>query len=102
MSTETVNLTINATEVRSISEVASIIANAIQDFADRWGVGGQYDRERMEQDMIMFLVKRNSLNLTRLECHVMEDGTVSTGYVSGRRKADLFINLRYVGGRGYL
>jgi hypothetical protein len=36
--TETVNLTINTTEVQSINDVATIIANKIQDFADRYDV----------------------------------------------------------------
>jgi len=100
--TEVVNLTIDATEVRSVNEVATIIANTLQDFASRHGVSDQYDRERTEEDMVWFLVKRGDLNLTRLEAHILEDGTVAVGKVSGNRTADLFINIRYVGGRGYL
>ncbi len=100
--TEVVNLTIDATEVRSINEVATIIANTLQQFADKHGVSDQYDRERMEEDVAWFLVKRGALNLTRLEAHILADGTVAVGHVSGRRSADLFINIRYVGGRGYL
>ncbi len=34
--TETIDLTISNTEVRSIADVASIIANTIQKFADKF------------------------------------------------------------------
>ncbi|MGH9921372.1 MAG: hypothetical protein ACRD38_01325 [Nitrososphaerales archaeon] len=100
--TETIDLTINATEVRSVNDVASIIANTLQQFADKHGVKDQYDQERMEQDMIFFLVKRNDVNLTRLRAYILEDGSVAVGNVSGRRKAELLINIQYLGGKGYL
>jgi len=100
--TEVVSLTINATEVRSIADVASIIANTIHSFADKYGVGSQHDRERTEQDLIYFLVKRNVVSLERLEVHILEDGEIGMGSFSGRRLATLLFNIRYGGGRGYL
>ncbi len=98
-STETVNLTINATEVRSISDVAATIANTIQTFANKYGVSDEYDKERTEQDLILFLVKRETLHLERLEVHILEDGEIGVGNYSGKRKADLFFNISYSGGR---
>lgn len=98
--TETVNLTISTAEVRSISDVASIIANKIQKFANRYGVVNQYDKEMTEADLIYFLAKRNVLGLERLEVHILDDGEIGVGRFRGRRKATLVFNINYVG-RGY-
>jgi len=96
--TETVNLTISATEVRSISDVASMIAETIQSFAEKYGVADQYDKERTEQDLIYFLVKRNALDLEQLEVHVLDDGEIGIGKFSGKRKATLIFKINYVKG----
>jgi hypothetical protein len=96
--TETVNLTISAAEVRSISEVASIIAETIQSFAEKYGVADQYDKEKTEQDLIYFLVKRNAVGLEQLEVHVLEDGEVGVGEFSGKKKATLIFRINYVKG----
>ncbi|MEM3368483.1 MAG: hypothetical protein QXM29_01665 [Nitrososphaerales archaeon] len=101
-STEVVNLTINATEVRSINDIATIMTNKIGEFADRYGVKDQLDSKRIEEDLIYFFVKRNTVGLERLEVHVLDDGEVAMGSISGRRKASLIFNIRYSGGRGYL
>ena len=98
--TETVNLTISTTEVQSISDVASIVANKVQGFANKYGVGQQYDKEMTEQDLVFFMAKRNTLGLERLEVHILDDGEIGIGSFRGRRKATLIFNINYVG-RGY-
>lgn len=77
--TEVVNLTIDATEVLSISDVASIMANRIQKFTDKHGVGYQHDKQQSEEDFIVFLTKRGVLNLETLEVHILEDGQIGVG-----------------------
>lgn len=98
--TEVVNLTINATEVRSINEVSTIITNEIQEFADRHGVGEQHNKEQTDRDVSHLLVKRDIVDLRTLEVHILEDGKIGVGSFSGRRLATLRFNIRYVG-RGY-
>lgn len=98
--TEVVNLTINTTEVQSISDVVSTMANKIQKFADKYGVGYQHDKQRTEEDLIYFLVKRNIVNLETLEVHILDDGEIGVGSFRGKRRATLRFNIRYVG-RGY-
>lgn len=99
-STETINLTISATEVRSVSDVASIIANTIQRFADKYGVGSQYDRARTESDLIYFLVKSKIVQLEELEVSILDDGRVGVGgALTGRRKADLIFRINYTDNR---
>lgn len=98
--TETVNLTISTAEVQSISDVATIVANEIQNFANKYGVGHQYDKEMTEQDLIFFLAKRNALDLEQLEVHILDNGEIGVGTFRGRRKATLIFNINYVG-RGY-
>jgi hypothetical protein len=98
--TEVVNVTINSTEVQSISDIASIMADKIQEFADRYAVGDQHDRKQTEEDLICFLVKRNIVNLETLEIHVLDDGQIGVGNFSGRRLATLRFNILYAG-RGY-
>lgn len=98
--TEVVNLTINATEVQSISDVATIMAKKIQQFADKHGVGYQHDQQQTEQDLVYFLVKRGIVNLEELEVHILEDGRVGVNSYTGRRRSTLRFNLRY-SGRGY-
>lgn len=96
--TETVNLTISATEIQSVSDVASIIANKIQSFANKYGVGNQYNEELTEEDMIFFLTKRKTLGLEQLEVHILDNGKVAAGSYSGRRKATLIFRINYSGG----
>lgn len=98
--TEVVNLTIDATEVLSISDIASIMANRIQKFANKHGTGYQHDKQQSEEDFIVFLTKRGILNLETLEVHILEDGQIGVGSFSGRRVATLRFNIRYTG-RGY-
>jgi len=98
--TEVVNLTINATEVQSINEVSSIIADKIQEFTDRYNVGDQHDKEQTHEDMSYLFVKRGIVNLTTLEVHILEDGQIGIGSFSGRRLATLRFNIRYTA-RGY-
>ena len=95
--TETVNLTISATEVQSINDVATIIANRIQGFANKYGVGNQYDKELTEEDLIYFLAKRNTIGLERLEVHILDNGEIGVGTFRGERKATLIFNVNYVG-----
>lgn len=95
--TETVNLTISAAEVQSISDVALIIANKIQNFANKYGVGHQYDKELTEGDLIYFFAKRNAIGLERLEVHILDNGEIGIGTFRGRRKATLIFNINYVG-----
>jgi len=98
--TEVVNLTINTTEVQSISDVASIMANKIQEFAEKYDVDPQHNKQQSEEDFIYFLVKRGILNLETIEVHILENGEVGVGSFSGRRLATLRFYIRYVG-RGY-
>lgn len=98
--TEVVNLTISTTEVQSVADVASIMAEKIQEFADRYGVGHQHDKQQSEEDFIVFLTKRGVLDLEELEVHILEDGQIGVGSFSGRRLATLRFNIRYAG-RGY-
>lgn len=50
----------------------------------------------MEDDLAIFLVKRNVVNLRELRVSVLEDGDIQFGdSVSGNRCADLFIRLHY-------
>jgi len=98
--TETVNLTVSATEVRSISDVASIIANTIQKFAEKYGVEDQYDQVKLEKDLSYFLVKRNAVGLEEIEISILDDGSATMGgTVTGRRLADLIFRIRYADGR---
>jgi hypothetical protein len=98
--TETVNLTVSATEVRSISDVASIIANTIQKFADKYGVGDQYDKNRIERDITYFMSKSGTAGLEELEISILDDGsTIVGGTMTGRRMADLIFRIRYADGR---
>jgi hypothetical protein len=100
MATEVVNLTISTTEVQSISDVASIMAEKIQEFAEKYGVGSQHDKQQSEEDFVYFLAKRGILNLETIEVHILEDGQIGVGSFTGRRVATLRFNIRYVG-RGY-
>ncbi len=100
--TETVDLTINATEVHSVNDVAAIIVSKTGQFANHYGCGGQFDAKTTEDDLLFFFVKRKQLGLERLEVHILEDGEIAVGEFSGRRKATLVFNIHYVGGRGYL
>jgi hypothetical protein len=95
--TETVNLTVNMTEVQSISEVAAVIANRTHKFANKHGVGDQHDAKTTEADMIHFMAKRGKLGLERLEVHILEDGEIALGSFKGKRKATLIFNINYVG-----
>lgn len=98
--TETVNLTVSATEVRSISDVASIIASKIQKFADKYGVGEQYDKGRTERDVTYFLAKSKTVRLEELEISILDDGSTTVGgTMTGRRKADLIFRIQYADGR---
>lgn len=98
--TQTVNLTISSTEVRSISDVASIIANTIQKFADKSGVGEQYDKGRTERDVTYFLAKSKTVRLEELEVSILDDGSTTVGgTMTGRRMADLIFRIRYADGR---
>lgn len=94
------NLTINMAEVQSISDVATIIADEIQKFADKHGVGDQHDRKSTEADMIYFMAKRKKLGLEQLKVHILEGGEVAIGSYSGRRETTLVFNINYAG-RGY-
>ena len=98
--TETINLTVSATEVRSISDVASIIASKIQKFADKYGVGDQYDQGKPERDVPYFLAKSKAVRLEELEISILDDGSTTVGgTMMGRRKADLVFRIRYADGR---
>jgi hypothetical protein len=94
--TETVNLTVSATEVKSISDVASIIANTIQKFAEKYGVGDQYDKAKTERDVTYFLAKSKTVRLEELEISILDDGSTTVGgTMTGRRMADLVFRIRY-------
>jgi hypothetical protein len=99
--TEVVNVTINSTEVQSVSDVSSIMANEIHKFAKKHGVDSQYDKKLSKGDFIKLLVERKIVGLETLEVHILEDGEIGVGSFTGRRVATLRFNIRYAG-RGYL
>ena len=95
-STETVELTVSRSETRSLAEIASRAARMIGEFADRQGVGNQYDEKRTEEDLIVFLAKRNTVKLEELEISILDDGNVDVGNnLRGRRIADLILRFNY-------
>lgn len=102
-STETVNLAVSTTEIGSVSDVASAISNKIEEFANKYGVGGQYNKERTKQDLILFLAERNKVGLEELEVSILDDGSVGVGdVITGRRKADLIFKIQYADSRRYV
>jgi len=96
---EVIDLAISSTEVQSISQTITAIIQAILAFANKYGVGDQFDVKRMEDDFAIFLVKRKVVNLRELRVSVLEDGGIQLGdTVTGKRRADLFIRLHYKDG----
>jgi len=92
---QVIDMVVSGTEVRSISEVASRIVQEILTFARKHGVENQFDPQRMEEDLIIFLAKRRILNLTELRVSVL-DGEVEVGdRITGGRKADLIFRITY-------
>lgn len=101
--TQVIDLTIDMAEVRSVNDVSAKIVSKIGQFANHYGVGGDFDAQRTDEDITLMLVKKNQVGLRQLTIHVLEDGQIAVGSFSGRRIATLLINLHYVnGGRSYL
>lgn len=99
-STETVELTISGVEAKSIAEIASKAAWKIGEFANKHGCGDQYDQKRTEEDLIVFLAKRNVVGLQELEISILDDGSVDVGSaITGTRRADLLLRFNYSGER---
>ncbi len=102
-STETIDLTVSGVETRSLSEIAAKASRKISEFAAKHGCGDQYDQKKTEEDLIVFLAKRNAVRLEELEVSILDDGSVDVGdTLSGRRKADLILRFNYTDGRRYL
>ena len=101
--TETVNLTVSASEVRSISKISSLIASKTKSFARKYGVEDQYDEAKLERDVSYFLVKSETVRLEELEISILDDGSTTVGgTMTGRRRADLIFRIRYAdGGRRF-
>jgi len=98
--TETANITVNKNETQSVSENASLITKKIVQIADKYGVRGQFDETKLEEDLIFFLVKNKTVRIEELEISIMEDGSASVGgTISGRRLADLRFRISYSDGR---
>jgi len=98
--TEVIDLAVSAVEVRSISTIASLIANEVLRFAKKHGVADQYNRDKLEEDVALFLVKRRVVGLEELRVSILEDGANVGGTLRGRRLADLIFRIRYKEG-GY-
>jgi|GEM_PF-3041271 hypothetical protein len=98
---EVVNLAVSAAEVRSISEIATLIADEILKFAEKYGVADQYNRDRLEEDVALFLVKRKVVGLEELRISILEDGASIGDSLTGKRIADLIFRIRYKEG-GYM
>ena len=97
---EVVEVAVSATEVRSISEVVSIITQEIKAFAEKHGVLDQFNEKSFEEDLAIFLVKRRIVDLRELRVSVLEGGDVQIGdVIRGNRRADLIIRLHYKGVR---
>jgi len=98
--TETVEVAVSATEVKSLSEIVSIITQEIETFARKYGVEDQFDRKSFEEDLAIFLVKRKIVGLRELRVSVLEGGDIRVGdVIRGKRRADLIIRLHYKGVR---
>ena len=94
--TEVIDIAVSSAEVKSISEVITVIIQALLGFAAKYGVSDQFDAKRMEEDLAIFLVKRRVVGLTELRATILEGGDIQLGdTVSGNRRADLLIRLHY-------
>lgn len=96
MSTEIVNLTVNKTETESVLKTASVVTKRVVYFAEKYGVRDQFDEKKLEEDLIVFLVKSKTVRIEELEISIMDDGSTSVdGTITGRRLADLRFRIRY-------
>jgi len=94
--TEVLDLTIATAEVKSINEVVTAIVQALQNFAQKYGVADQFNSKQIEEDLAIFLVKRRVVNLTELRATILEGGDIQLGNtIKGNRKADLIVKLHY-------
>jgi hypothetical protein len=94
--TEIANITVSKSETRSVSEIASLATKKVVKFADKYGVRGQFDETKLEEDLIFFLVKSKTVRIEELEISIMEDGSTSVGgTITGRRLADLILRISY-------
>lgn len=93
--TKTVSLTVSISEAESISVVAQTIIREIIAFARKHQVSTRFDRERLLQDLEIFLVERNILGLEQLRVSILEDGVQVGDVVEGTRVADLIFNIVY-------
>jgi hypothetical protein len=100
--TQVVDVAISTTEVKSIADVAAKIVHEIKDFAKYYGVEDQFDPRKLEEDLIIFLVRRKILDLRELRVSVLEGGDIRLGNtIRGSRRADLLIRIHYKkGGKG--
>jgi hypothetical protein len=98
--TEIVNLTVSKTEVQSVSTIASLVTEKIVNFAEKYGVRGQFDEKKLEEDLIFFLVKSKTVRIEELEITILDDGSTAVGgTIVGRRLADLRFRITYSDGR---
>ena len=95
-STETIDLTVSGVEARSIDSIADKAVLEIDEFASRHGCGGQVNKRKLKDDLIIFLAKRDALHLEELQISILDDGSVGVGgVVTGRRSSDLILRFSY-------
>lgn len=101
--TDTLNLTVSKTEIKNVSDTASVVTKKIVHIAEKYGVRGQFDEKKLEEDLIFFLVKSKTVRIEELEISIMDDGSTSVGgTITGKRLADLRFRISYSdGGRRF-
>ncbi|MEM3143166.1 MAG: hypothetical protein QXW91_00855 [Candidatus Nitrosotenuis sp.] len=98
--TETIDVVVNSTEVRSVSDITTIIASKTKSFARKYGVEDQFDEARLERDVSYLLVKSKTVGVEEFEISILGDGSTAVGgTITGKRIADLIFRIRYANGR---
>lgn len=96
--TRTVTLSVSSSEANSIAQIASLISNEILQFATKHGVAGQYHKDEMESDLIIFFAKRQTVGLQELRVSITDEGAEIGNTITGRRLADLRFRVNYTSG----
>jgi hypothetical protein len=100
--TEVVELTVSEAEVESVAGAASFINKHTKRFSSKHGVANQYNERTTEDDLIVYIAKRDIVQLQELEVSVLEDGAKDKGNtIQGKRKADLIFRINYAPSAGY-
>jgi hypothetical protein len=93
--TKVIDLAVSTTEVRSIADIAGLIVDEIQVFATKYGVADQFDRDKIEEDLAIFLVQRRKVRLEELRVSIVDGGVEFGNTIQGNRIADLLFRIHY-------